>query len=602
MRRVTDGYFLAVTLYVAACWRLEETPMTNRGSLRSCAVAALSAALACGHNDSQTTNLKPVFFRTVANAPVATFTLQRHDGSALTQGKVMLDTRPLFDGWLRVGRTTTANANGSGVAATALTAGTYPLTVTANVPPATALVGQLLDSMTIAQDTAKTYQTSQQSWTVTSPKAFSALQVLVYQVDGNGRAMVGDTSAPLDPLALSIAPPVTGGNATQVTFSTELFKGSYRAVITATPVASTDSIAPFETPAFAAAGGGANETQTVALASGGNVVSLHFTEAGAQLPDSQIGSVDVFDADSYLPLGSAGSSSGVATVSTGAVTNVIAIVAAHDGATLAAAAYAASPTHTATLTRYTVGGHAKTTSGAALTQVNGGSYGTMAATLKTSLGSYWDGQSAPVNADISDALGTYQIKLFAGSWSLQAVGLQNLPSSAAVQANVSADVPSQDVALDPGGVIAGNIQDQAHNNIQGVQVSVVDANHLQVARATTDASGNYSVAVPLGSYELYADGALTRGVAVSPGATTKTLNLTRFQITGRLTDATQGAVAGKVYWGGGNVTASALGTFTLDVVEGQNWFLFAAPSTSPSLGFAYETNVLVNADTVKTLQ
>ena len=575
--------------------------MSFRNSSRLRAASVLCAILACGHDSSQVTNLKPVFFSSLSNAPVATFTLQRQNGAGIAGARVSLDTHALFDGWRRVGVSTSATANASGVAATALTAGTYPLQINPNVPGQNALVGSLLDSITISQDTGRTYQTSQQNWTITSPKAFSALEVDVYQVDASGRASIGTTAAPLNPRVLTARPQVPGGNATQVTFATELFKGSYRAVVIATPAAPTDSIAPFETPAFAAAGGGATETQTVALSSGGNVISLHFMEAGAPMADSQIGGVEVFDADSYLPLDSGGSSSGVATVATGTVGNVIAAVFDPDGGTMSMAAYTASPTHSATLTRFAVSGHAKLASGASLTQGNGG-YGTVPASLKTSLGAYWDQQSAPVNADIADGLGTYQIKLLAGSWSLQAVNLHNLPDSAPVAVTVSADVPSQDVALDPGGVISGNVQDQAHNNIQGVNVEIYDANHLRVGRATTDASGNYSIAARAGTYELFADGALTPGISIGAAGATTTRNLVRYQITGRFTDPTLSAIAAKVSWGGGSVNASALGTFTLDVVEGTNWFLFAPPSTSPSLGFAYQTNVLVNADTVKTLQ
>lgn len=571
--------------------------MTTTNSLRSSAVLLLALA-ACG-GDSGQTNLKAVFFRSLANAPVATFTLQRQNGAGMAQGRVVVDTHALFDGWRNVGSATSVNANSSGVAATALTAGTYPIEIVSGV--GNGLVGNLLDSIAISADTARTYQTSQQNWTVTSPKAFSAIDVAIYQVDGNGRAMVGSASAPLNPLVLSARPAVPGNNATTMTFSTELFKGSYRAVVIATPVASTDSIAPLETPAFNAAGGGATETQTATLASGGNVVSLHFMEETAPMNDSQIGGVSVFDADSYLPLGSGNSSSGVATLGTGTVGNVVAQVFSQDGGTMSIASYTASPTHTATLTRYVVSGHAKLASGSALTQGNGGSFGAVEATAQTSLGAWWSGHVSPVNADIADGLGTYQIKLLSGSWSVQAVGLHNLPDSAPVAVNVSADVPSQDVALDPGGVISGNVQDQAHNNLQGIVVDVYDGNHLRAARATTDASGNYSVAVRAGTYELFAGGALTPGVSVATGATV-TLNRTRFQITGRLTDATQAAVAGRVIWGGGNVTASSLGTFTLDAVEGTNWFLFTAPSSAPSLGFVYQTNVVVNADSIKSLQ
>jgi hypothetical protein len=173
--------------------------------------------------------------------------------------------------------------------------------------------------------------------------------------------------------------------------------------------------------------------------------------------------------------------------------------------------------------------------------------------------------------------------------------------SALVSDTVSAD-GTQDIALDPGGVIAGNIHDQSNANLQGIEVDAFDQNHLQVGVTNTDANGNYSIPVPLGTYDVIAGGALTSGATVSAGSTTDTLNLTRFQITGRLTDVSQAAVAGKVTWGGGSATATALGEYTIQVVQGVNWFLFTPPSTSPSLGFAYETNVLINADTVKSIQ
>jgi hypothetical protein len=70
----------------------------------------------------------------------------------------------------------------------------------------------------------------------------------------------------------------------------------------------------------------------------------------------------------------------------------------------------------------------------------------------------------------------------------------------------------------------------------------------------------------------------------------------------KLVFSAQNAVAGRIFWGGGNATASSLGTYTINVMQGLNWFLFAPPSGSPSLAFAYETQALVNADTLKTLQ
>jgi hypothetical protein len=355
-----------------------------------------------------------------------------------------------------------------------------------------------------------------------------------------------------------------------------------------------------------AAGGGATEPQSVTLASGGNVISLHLVDsAGAAVPDAQIGSVSVYDANSLLFLNEGNSTNGVATLSTGAVGPVVAVVSGQNGETLAVNAYTASPTHSATLTRYTVAGHVKPTGSAQLTASTGtNNFGTVDATLQTGLGAFWDAraQRSPSAATITDALGTWQASLFGGSYSLMAVQLHSLPRSAAVAANVSADASTQDIAVDPGGVISGNLHDEAQANIASVPVSVVDSGHNTIGSAVSDASGNYSIAVPFGTYEVFAGGALTGNIGVSSSSPTHTLDLTRFQITGRMTDASLNPIAGTVYFGGGNVTATALGTYTLNAFQGLNWVLFTPPASSPAIGFAYETNVLVNAQTVQSIR
>jgi hypothetical protein len=578
----------------------------NRFTLRAVAAICTLLATACGSSGGPNTNLKSVFFRTVTAAPVATLNMKRADGTAMGTSRVRIDERGTFDSWKKVGPTVTANANASGVATVVLPAGSYPIVVDPRISQNTALVGTLNDTLAISANVTATWQTSKQSWTVTSPtgKPFRAVAVEIFQVDAGGAALyAADTLNPLNAV-LSANPAVAGGSQQSITFTTELFKGSYRALITATPVATTDSIAPFETAVFSAAGGGATETQAIQLASGGNVVSLKFMEGAAVMLDSQIGNVLVFDAGSLILLNQGTSTNGVATISTGAVANVIAIVSGPGGETMAAASYTASPTHTATLTRYTVSGHVKAP--AALVQP----YGSVAATVKPGLGAFWDAQiagSPVVTTTIADAQGTYVLPLISGSWSLQAMTLTNLANSAALSLSVNnANLTAQDISVNAGGVITGNIQDQSKVNIPGVQVAVYtqDSSHTFVGTATTDAGGNYSIpVVPFGTYEVFADGAVTQGVAVSSSAATKTLNLTRFAITGRLTDLSLAAVLGNVTWAGAGspVTAGALGTFNINVMQGLNWFLFAPPAGS-SLGFAYELNALVNADTIKSLQ
>lgn len=565
-----------------------------------CAAALLTLVVACGSN-GPSTNLKSVMFRTMPLAPVATVTIQRQNGAGIANAQARFDTKQLFDGWLKVGQSTTATANANGVAALAMPSGSYPLRIDPRVSQNTALVGRLNDTFAISADTNRTYQTSQQTWNVSAPVAFSALNVVIYQVDGNGKAMVGTHQSPLDPVVLSATVP-NGANTTSVVFTTELFKGSYRAVVTATPV--SGSISPFETAPFSVAGGGATEPQTVTMISGGNVVTFQFKDSsGAATPDNEIGRLFVYDADSLIPIGSAKSTTGAATVATGAVASVVAVVTTPDGGTAAASAETASATHNKTVTRYVVAGHAKPPGASQLALTNGNnSYGTLQAQFDVgSLGAYWvDFLASPVDANLTDALGAYSTKLFGGNWSLKATGLKGLPDSKAVTlTGLAADVATEDVQIDAGAVLVGNIQDQARNNLANVPVSVFDSTHTFVSGANTDASGNYSIALAAGTYDVIAGGGLTKAVAV--GGTSTTLNLTRFQITGRLTDTSSGPLAGRIVFGGGSVTATPLGTYTLNAMQGINWFLFTPPSTSPAVGFALETNVLVNADTVKSL-
>ena len=587
--------------------------MTTRKAISLFAISAGCMLAACGSDSAK--NLKAVFFRTVPTAPVATVTLQQQNGDPIQNASVTFESSAVFDGWRKVGTSITATTGPSGSASRALTAGTYPMLIQHGVP----FVGDLNDTLTISQDVIRSYQTSKQTWTVTSAKAFSDLHVEIYQVDSGGK--VTPVALPAEPV-LSVSPTVPAAG-TQATFSTELFKGNYRALIIATPANAADVIAPFESATFAAAGGGALETQTAALSSGGNIVSLHFMEDGAPLTDTLLG--QVFDAASLIPITHVWSTqAGSATVSTGTVSNVVVAVAAGQlpGGLVMMRTFTASPTHSETLTRYSVAGHAKFAS--PLTQRPDGTYGKVAATLKTSLGSPWDEEVVYAShvAAITDDLGTYELKLFAGTWSLQAVDLADA-SSGPVTVTVSADVAAQDIRLDQGGVIAGTIQDESHDNLAGVHVDVYDSTHQIIADGTTDASGNFSIRVPFGTWSVIAGapankpeppytpkafvlgsneaaGALTKNVSVSSGAPTRTLNLTRFKVRGRLTDNTSAPVAGRVYSSAGETTADSLGLYTLDVIEGLNWFVFVPDARS--LGHTHEMDVMVNAEAMKALQ
>jgi hypothetical protein len=190
------------------------------------APAALVALLAsaCGSNGpSPKTDLKAVFYRTMPAAPAVTLTVQRQSGAAMTGAQVVVDTRSTFDGWMSVGTTRSSSLNGNGVATFALPDGTYPVSI-AGTPN---LVGRLNDSLAVSGATSRTFQTSQQAWTVTAPNNFKALHVQVYRTDGAGKALYSTSPNAPDPLVLDSN--LTMASTASYTFNTELFKGSYRA-------------------------------------------------------------------------------------------------------------------------------------------------------------------------------------------------------------------------------------------------------------------------------------------------------------------------------------------------------------------------------------
>jgi hypothetical protein len=261
---------------------------------------------------------------------------------------------------------------------------------------------------------------------------------------------------------------------------------------------------------------------------------------------------------------------------------------------------------TVTLNRYAVSGKVKTPNGAAIVPVSG-YYGTVNAYLQTNLGEPWATAIAGVPsspAPISDATGTYSMKLIAGSYNVRAEQVPSLPTAANVGIAVAAAVPAQDVGVDAGGTITGTVQDTAQANVANVAVLVYDSTHTAIGQATTNASGNFSVAVPYGTYDVFVAGALSGSPNVNASASTANLTLTQFSITGRLVDAQANGVAARVRWGGnvGGVATSTTtpGSYTIKVVQGLNWFQFT-PTGTATFGLAYEPLVQVDANTFKSL-
>ena len=259
--------------------------MRTHKLLLMAALAMLTVLSACGGGGgggetgpSVATNLHAVFFRTLTNAPVQSVILLNQIGTPIAGDAVTFDTRVDSTGNRLAGQVTTRTTEAlSGRADVALPTGTYPVVISA--PAGTFNIGGLNDKVTVA-NTTTTYQTSQQTWNITAPVTMRSLTLTIFQTDASGNLDRGTTLRPLNPQVLSTTfNLVTGGiGVSTATITTELFKGTYRAVVKAVPFSAADALAPYVTPAstpIIAAGGGATETvPQITLPSSANVLNL----------------------------------------------------------------------------------------------------------------------------------------------------------------------------------------------------------------------------------------------------------------------------------------------------------------------------------------
>ena len=551
-----------------------------------------------------TTDLHAVFYKTLTNASLLTLNLYRQNGDGIPNRTVTADTRVDSTGNRVIGNFTSKTTDTNGTAYFALPSGTYPIVISSNT---TSHIGGLNSSVTITSDKALTYKTSQQSWTVTSSKAFKNLSVKIYQSDSSGIVSWGSVTRPLEPSVLVFSTPTSTTGLTSTTFTTELYKGNYRAVITAAPLNATDAIAPYVTTTsslISAAGNGATETvPTINLDNaGGNLLTLALYDESTPISSVTASyTVTVYDKASFMPIGSAATNTlGVSSILTGTVTNVLAVVT-KGGNIEALKTFTASPSSNEKLTKYPVTGNVVVPSGGSLDATDA----TMkvVATFKTSLGNdYYDKMlsvySAP-SGTVNSVGAITGYKLFEGSYTVKA-SITKYPDSDKVTLTINGSAPaSQNINVKAGGVITGRIQDQSKNDITGVSVSVwdsTDSTNTVISHTTSTTQGTYTLTVPYGTYTLSVGGALTRNISVNQATVTQ--NITQFQIQGRLTDSAGSGLAGTVTWGGGSASASSLGTFTLDMYEGENWVWFTPPSSQPSLGFAVEDAVQIDSTTI----
>ena len=585
--------------------------MRTHKLLLMAALAMLTVLSACGGGGDGgetgppvATNLHAVFFRTLTNAPVQSVILLNQIGTPIAGNAVTLDTRVDSTGNRLAGQVITRTTDAaSGRADFALPTGTYPVVISA--PAGTFNIGGFNDKVTVANGIT-TYQTSQQTWNVSTPSA-TFLSITIFQTDASGNLDRGTTLRPLNPQVLSTFLTSTIGKDTWQ-FTTELFKGTYRAVIRAVPLTGS-SIAPYVTPASAlitAAGNGATETvPTITMNTGGSLLDLTLFDGLSTAISSTVTPyrVDVFDKASLLLLGSASTNTlGNAAVQTGDITDIVAIVT-NTTSTLtgveAIKAFTVSPTTPVLLHKFAVNGSVVPPTGGALDAAD--TTISVTATTNPQFGiEFFDKTMAgSISAPVSP-LGIIQnLKVFEGTYTLSA-RINKFPDSDKPAITVSgADLTGLTINVRPGGVITGRIQDQSKIDIANVFVVVTDATtNDPINSAISSTQGTYTVGVPFGTYNVFVNGAVTRNFVVNTDTVTK--NFTQFNIQGRLTDSLGGGLAGAVLASGGNATAGGLGTFSIKLMEGENWVWFTPPASSPSLGFAFEPAVLIDANTITT--
>lgn len=547
--------------------------------------------------------LHDVFYRTLKVAPVVTVNLKRQNGDGIPIGgaggtSMIFDTRVLTQDKRFGGVETALTAqNSPGLGAVALPAGEYPFEITG-----TALVGRFHSSLTVAADMQKTYQTSQQNWSITSTGQMSRVTVEVYQADASGKVDWGTEPRLHNPLVLSVTKTLAVPAAT-ATVTTELFKGNYVAVVYAVPSDPTRPVAPFVSGLFAAAGDGATETPpAVSLSGAGNVLVLSLIHSTAPAPLLNQYEVEVYDPVSTVYLGTARSDAqGKVSLLVGSATSVFATLwDANNFRSVGARTFTGlSPTFSSTWTRFDVTGTVRTASGASLPAVDANAR--VVADIKYTAGPFVNATFSSISVAPGLPLGTYSLQLFEGSYELAARDIDGFPAATPAALSVTANA-NQPLTVDVGGVVTGRIQDQSKKDLQGVAVRLTDpTTGVTVASGITDATGVYQLGARFGTYNLVAGGALTLGLSLSSSAPTMTKNITRFSLNGRITDPQSSGIAATIFSSadpGVGTTASNLGVYQVNLFEGLNWLWFAPPTAS--LGYQYEGSVLINATTVQT--
>lgn len=570
-------------------------------------------------------NLKAALYSILSAAPVVSNTLQRQTGTGIAAANVSYVSDLTGVAGFGAARITAATAptDVNGTASMAVPAGNY--TARLSALPVDLVTGEnaaYYSTETVSTSGGKTYMADQYSVAITAPFPISAVEVTVYQTDSAGTVDWGSFTNTVNPLTGTVAPairnpivfskitPIAGTVTTTTTENIELFKGYYKIVVRATPVTATNALAPHISSVISVAGGGNTVSNPITLAAPSKSPTITLNDAaGAAITTGY--TVDFYDSTSNILLGSAVTDvNGTASVGAASVTTGV-VAAIYAPTTLAySGVYVFSNINTsaaAILQQYTVAGQLVPTAGTLDTIA----IPTVYALASTGLGRLYDGQVATTTA--TAGTGIYTLTLFGNattplSYKLAASGVTNFPDVTKLSVAVNGALTGKNIAVAPGGVLMGRIQTEGKVDLAGVTVSVygtaADGIIDLVNTQLTDVAGNYSIQVPYGTYFLMVNGAVTDGISVSAGSSTVQKNLTRFSLNGQVSKnigagTTQGASLAKVYAGAQLATAGALGTYTINVMEGKNWICASpSPVNDPTYGYTCTMNVLVDAASV----
>jgi hypothetical protein len=223
------------------------------------------------------------------------------------------------------------------------------------------------------------------------------------------------------------------------------------------------------------------------------------------------------------------------------------------------------------------------------------------------------GNTIPLaDAAITPGTGVFTVNLFPGSHAFGATDVKSFPDFTQQDINITTET-NVSIPVSVGGAITGRVQQENNDNISGISISIFPQNSLTdvtidldedaLVTVTTDADGVYSLELTFGTYDLWINGALSSNLVLSSSISTLTVDLRRYQVSGRIIDQNGGGLAGTANLIGSDTdVAGGIGVYTVDVYTGLNNICFIPPGDRPTLGNECSFSFVVNQTTIDALR